>query len=183
MTEYQDKLYVLWVKTRAEETAAREIRLVFGDEVSRRQFLVETFFRKQGSVKKEIRSAFPGYLFLSSGLQDNEFLVRAQKAARQSMHILKALRYGDGYEAAMRQEERAAIDLIWQGRDCLGASNAMAVGQQVVITDGPFVGRESIIKEIHTRRREAIVEIEFMGGVRRATIGLDIIKRVQLPER
>lgn len=78
----------------------------------------------------------------------------------------------------MREEERAAIDCLWQGKDCIETSTGILAGDHVVVTDGPFKGRESIIVSISPRKRQAIVEIEFMGGVRQATIGLEIIERL-----
>mgnify|MGYP003735036107 CR=1 FL=1 len=77
----------------------------------------------------------------------------------------------------MREEERAILDNLWQGKNCIKVSTGFIKGDSIVITDGPFVGRESIIKEVHPRRREAIVEIELMGRICQATVGLEIVER------
>lgn len=177
-TEYSDYLYVFWVKTGQEEKAANEIKAAFNDEVTPLQLLVETFFRKQGKVIKETRLAFPGYVFVASEMRNEEFTRRAGSYVYKIKPIIRLLYYGDTNEAAMRNEERAAIDCLWQGKDCVETSTGFIKGDRIVITDGHFKGQESVVKEVHLRRRQAIVEIEFMGGSRRATVGLEILERL-----
>lgn len=176
--KYADYLYVFWVKTGQEHKAADEIKKAFNDEVTPLRLLVETFFRKQGKVTKEIRLAFPGYVFVVTEIGNDEFVKRTQESVWKSKAIIRLLCYGDTYDAAMRNEERAAIDCLWQGKDCVETSIGFIKGDRIVITDGHFKGQESIIKEIHPRRRQAIVEIEFMGGIRRATVGLEILEKL-----
>lgn len=178
INKYSDFLYVFWVKTGREEIALKQIQTLFGNGISCLQLLVETFFRKQGKVFKITKPAFPGYIFIASEIDNIEFLVRAKECARQSLSILKPLCYTGTCQAAMREEEREAIDCLWQGKDCIGTSTGIITGDHVVITDGPFKGRESIILSVSPRKRQAIVEIEFMGGVRRTTIGLEIIEKL-----
>ena len=176
--EYWDYMYVLWVKTGREEQALKQIHIVFGDTVTCIHLLVEKFFRKQGKVFKIIKPAFPGYIFVTTDIENNDFLIQAKKCTRNSMSILKPLCYNGTYQAAMREDERAAIDLIWQGKDCIETSTGFFVGDHVVIIEGPFKGRESVIVSISPRKREAIVEMEFLGTVRRVTIGLEIIEKM-----
>lgn len=176
--EYTDFLFVFWVKTGQEEKAVKEINAVFKDEITFLKLMVETFFRKKGEVKKVTHLAFPGYLFVITEIKNDEFVMRAQECVRKSKATIRLLCYGDTHEAAICQEERAALDYLWQGKDCIETSKGFIKGERVFITDGPLVGRESVIKEIRPRRRQAIVEIEIMGGVRRATVGLEILERL-----
>lgn len=176
--KYSDFLYVLWVKTGREEIAFKQIQTLFGDSITWLNLLVETFFRKQGKVLKITKPAFPGYIFLTTEIENNEFIFRARECARQSLSILKPLCYTGTFQAAMREEERAAIDCLWQGKDCIETSTGILVGDHVVVTTGPFIGRECVIVSISPRKRQAIIEIEFMGGVRQATIGLEIVEKI-----
>ena len=114
---YSDHWYVFWVKTGQEEKAAGEIKAAFSDEVAPLQLTVETFFRKQGKVIKETHLAFPGYVFVATEMKNDEFLQRAKECVCNSKTILKLLCYGDADDAAMRKEERAAIECLWQGKD------------------------------------------------------------------
>ena len=47
-----------------------------------------------------------------------------------------------------------------------------------VVTDGPLKGRESVIKSISPRKRQATVEIEFMGRFISTIIGLELIQKL-----
>ena len=78
----------------------------------------------------------------------------------------------------MYEEERASIEWLWQDNYCIEASTGFIEGDSVIITDGPFIGHECIIKEIHPRKQQAIIEIDFMGGGRRIAIGLEIIEKL-----
>ena len=177
-TGYSDHWYVFWVKTGQEEKTAAEIKAAFKDDVVPLQLTVETFFRKQGKVKKETHLAFPGYVFVATEIKNDEFVIRARECVHKSKSVMKLLCYGNVNEVAVRKEERVLIERIWQGKSCVEISTGFIEGDRIVVNEGPFIGRESIIKEIHPRRRQAIVEIEFMGGVRRITIGLEIMEKL-----
>ena len=175
---YSDYWYVFWVKTGQEEKAAGELRVAFDDEATPLRLTVETFFRKQGKVKKEIHLAFPGYVFVATKIGNDDFIRRASECVHKSKSIMRLLCYGDTNEASLREEERKSIECLWQGKDCLETSVGFIKEDRVFVTDGFFKGQESLIKEIHPRKREAIIEVEFMGGVRRTTVGLEILEKL-----
>jgi len=177
-TEYSDYMYVFWVKTGREEQALRQIDIEFGNDAVILQLMVERPFRKQGKIIYFTNYAFPGYIFVISEIENNDFIFRAKECARHSMSILKPLCYNGTHQAAMREDEREMIDSLWQGVECIETSTGFFEGDSIVITEGTFIGRESIIKEIHPRKLQAIVEIEFMGRSIRTTIGLEIIRKL-----
>ncbi len=176
--KYSDYMYVFWVKTGKEEQACKQIKTAFGEDIVILELLVEYFFRKQGIVLKLTKLAFPGYIFITTKIESNEFILRARKCTSQSMSILKLLCYNDTYRAAMHEDERAVIDCLWQGKNCIETSSGFFEGDHVVVTDGPLKGRESVIKSISPRKRQAIVEIELMGRLINTTVGLEIIKQL-----
>ena len=176
--EYSDFIYVFWVKTGLEEKAAEEIKTAFNDEVTLLQLYVERFFRKQGKVKKVIYNAFPSYVLIVTKISNEQFIIRARECVCKSNAIIRLLCYGDTDEAAMHEGERAAIDHLWQDKNCIEVSTGFFEGDHIVITEGHFKGRESVIKELHPRSRQAIVEIEFLGGIRQMTVGMEIIKKL-----
>ena len=105
-------MYVFWTKTGREEQALKQINTAFGNDVVILQLMVETFFRKEGKVIKLTKLAFPGYIFVTSEIENNEFILRARECARNSMSILTPLRYTGTFQAAMREDERAMIDFL-----------------------------------------------------------------------
>lgn len=176
---YSDNWYVFWVKTGYEQEAADEIITAFNiGEVFYQQLLIQTLFRKKGKVKKEINAAFPGYIIMASEIGNDDFLLRSRECLRKSKYTLKLLRYGESYQVVMREEERAAIESIWQGENCMETSAGFVEGDHIVITEGPFVGRESVIKSINRHKMEAVIEVEFAGCPRCLTIGLEVVEKL-----
>lgn len=45
-------------------------------------------------------------------------------------------------------------------------------GDKIYIESGSMVGMESVIKEINRKKMEVSFELEFIGGIRRFTVGL-----------
>ena len=169
---------MFWVKTGQEEKAIEEIIKNFYGNVFYRNFLIETLFRKKGEVKVEIKYAFPGYIFISSKISNDEFMAQSKKFLYKYKAIIKLLCYGNTNEAAMKDEERAVLDFLWQEEECLKSSVGYTKGDHIIVTNGPFAGRESVIKGIDRHKRQAVVEVEFMGGIRRMTVGLEIVERL-----
>lgn len=176
--EYSNYLYVFWVKTGQEEKAAEEIKTVFWGKVIPLLLTIETFFRKQGKIKKETHIAFPGYVFVSTTIKNDDFIRQANEHIHSSRFIIRLLCYGNSNEAVLNIKERAIIEDLWQGNCCIETSVGFIQGDRIVITNGPLIGKESIIKEIHPRRRQATIELEFMGAVRSVTVGLEILDKL-----
>jgi Transcription antiterminator len=175
---HTDNWYVFWVKMGYEEEAADEIIAAFNNEVTYQQLLIETFFRKRGKVKKETYTAFPGYIIMASEIENNDFLLRSRESIKNAKYTLKLLRYGESNQAVMREEERTAIESLWQGASSMETSTGFIEGDHIIITEGPFVGSESIIKSINRHKMQAVIEIEFARGLRRLTIGLEVVEKL-----
>lgn len=45
------------------------------------------------------------------------------------------------------------------------------------MTKGSLIGCEGFIKKINRHRREAVIEVEFMGRLISVSVGLEIVKR------
>lgn len=173
-----DNWYVFWVKTGYEQEAADAIIATFSDEeVFYHKLLIERFFRKQGSVKKEVHTVFPGYIIIASKLNNDDFFLQARECHKNSDYIIKLLCYGESHQAVMREEERSLLDSLWQGKSCMKTSTGFVEGDHIIITEGPFAGKESLIKSINRHKMQAIVEIEFAGCLRRLEIGLEVIQK------
>ena len=174
-----DNWYVFFVKTGQEKKAADEIKdAVKDDKVTHIELLVETLFRTKGKVNKETKSMFPGYIFIATEIGNDEFISRTTECSHRSKVIIKLLRYGNTSQAAVAEEEREALECLAQDNYCVKASKGFLAGDRIVVTEGPFAGRESTIKEIRQHKMQAVIEVEFMGSIRRATVGLEIVERL-----
>ena len=174
-----DYWYVFFVRTGQEQKAADQIKTAFEvDEVTHLKFLSETLFRKSGYVTKEVKLMFPGYVFIATKIRNDEFVGRSLDCVHKSKYIVKLLCYDDTHQAAMSSEEQAALDWLVQDNHCIEVSKGFIIGDRVIVTDGPLVGRESIIKGIDRHKMKAVIELEFMGGVRQMKVSLEIVERV-----
>ena len=171
--------YVLFGKTGKEHKIEEFIK-----EKDRENLLVpfvpilETFFKKKGVVKKEVELLFPGYVFIETELNPDEFLYKIKPLIYRNDDIIKILSY-DSYEFALKEEERQALLLLCNENNCVEASVGFAVGDRIYITEGALAGRESIIKRIDRHKMEALIELEFMGVVRSVKVALRITQKCE----
>jgi transcription termination/antitermination protein NusG len=50
-------------------------------------------------------------------------------------------------------------------------------GDKIIITEGPLMGHESMIKKIDSHKRIAQLDIEMFGQLRTITVALEIISK------
>lgn len=174
-----DYWYVFFIKTNCELEASKEIISSFSlDEAKPLHFSVESHFKKQGEVLRENKVMFPGYLFISSPLANDEFILRVQECIRKSRTIIRLLCYGNSMQASIKLEERKWLEALFRKKQNLEVSYGFIYGERVCITSGPLVGHESIIKQVRRHKMQAVIELELMGSLRNITVGLEILERI-----
>lgn len=170
--------YVLFVKTGKEHKIVEFIK-----EKDRGNLLVpfvpilETFFKKKGIVKKEVELLFPGYVFIETELNPDEFLYRIKPLIYRNDDVIKILSY-DSCDVALKEEERQALLLLCNDNNCVEASVGFAVGDRIYVTEGALAGKESIIKKIDRHKMEALIELNFMGSIRNVRIALMVVEKI-----
>lgn len=170
--------YVLFVKAAKERKVEQFLSKNLNTEVSIPFIpLQEILFRRAGSIKKEIRFLFPGYLFIESILSDQQFLQEINPVINRCSDIIGLLKYS-GTEISMKQSEKNMLKSLCDNEYCIGASFGIIEGDKIHITDGPLKGLESIVRKVNRHRREAVVEIEIMGEVRFVTVALEVVEKV-----
>jgi len=174
---YMDFWYVFFVKTGREMVVLEEAaRYFLCEEV--RPFLpyVENLFRKKGTVKKEQRLMFPGYLFVETAIPRNEFQKRTAEFVKKSKHVMRLLLDCESEQASVTDQEREAIQGLWVGEEKgIAASKGVIEGDKVIITEGSLVGMEAVIRKIDRHKLRAEIEIDFLGQVHRVVVGLEIV--------
>ena len=174
----KENIYVFFTRTGKEDKAANEIKETFKkEEITPFNLWTELFFKKHGEVYKEIKPMFPGYLFTTSHMDDEEFIQNTREIVRGSKNIIKLLQYGNSGLAAIKREERDLLENLLQGDNYIKSSCGYIRGDKIIITDGPFVGRESVIKSIDRHKMQATLELDILGEIRKVIIGLEIIKK------
>jgi len=170
--------YVLFVKSGKERKVEQYLRKELDTDISIPFIpLQEILFRRSGTVKKEIRPLFPGYVFVESILSGQDFLEEANYLINKSGDIISLLKYSDT-EVAMKESEKLRLLSLCNNDHCIEVSYGIIEGDKIRIFDGPLKGMESIVKKVNRHKREALIEIEIMGSVRLVTVALEVINKV-----
>ncbi len=173
--------YIFWVLTGHERKIENRIQSqLCNEDIVPFIPMREVLFKRAGKVKKELNIAFPGYLFIESDLESVEFLQRTHHFVRISKDIIGILKYSNSNEIAVREEERAAFLSLCNVNHCVESSMGFIEGDKFYIESGPLVGMENIIKEINRKKMEASFDMEFLGGTRRFTVGLELLRKIEM---
>lgn len=170
--------YVLFVKTGREMSIVHNLK----KKLDSSKFLPfvptkEKYFKKDGNIIKESEVCFQGYIFIESSLCVDKFIIEIFPIIRMTKEIYRIVNYGNSKDIAMRESERSALSCLYGDKYCIEISTGFIEGDKVKVYAGPLAGRESIIRKINRHKREAMIEIEIMGGLRCINVGLEIIKK------
>ena len=175
-------LFVLFVKSGNEALALKEMDSIWSFDKTMR-FIVPEYdarFRKGGKVYSETRKFMPGYVFIESDLSGMDFYILSNPLISWSKNILRLLRYGgssldDSFE--MKQEEYQAFQQLLGKNNRVAMSKGVIEGDKTIITEGPLVGRENLIKKIDRHKMEASLELAVFEGITRTKVGLEIVSK------
>lgn len=140
--------------------------------------LQENIFKTRGIIKKEIKPLFPGYVFVESELPSQEFIKKISTLVYTLTDIVYVLRYSDE-EIAVRESEKQMLLHLYNKSHCIEFSSGIIEGDRIYITDGPLKGLESLVKKIYRHKRQAVIEIEFMGDRRLVHVALEIVAKIK----
>lgn len=170
--------YVLFVRTGREQKVEKLLKKRLGTDVFVPFVpLYERLFKISETVKKELKPLFPSYVFIESEVSDQEFLKIRSTLIYISSDILRILRYGNT-EIAMRESEKRMLLSLCNDDHCIESSSGIIVGDRIHVTDGPLKGWESMVRKVNRHKRQAWIEIEFMGDIRLVSIALEIVEKV-----
>ena len=179
--------YVLFVRANSERRVMRDVmdfakanRL--GCEIE--AFIPESEYFYRNKKLREMgkqyhkRPLFPGYVFVETNMQSQDFLEKYSQFVYDSEDIIKLLRYGDSGEIAIPLDERRRFEYLFKGKRCLEHSQGFIEGDNIVIESGPLMGHECNIKFINRHNRIAKVEFEMFGKAIFADVALEIVRKV-----
>ncbi|MEN2777205.1 antiterminator LoaP [Acetivibrio clariflavus] len=170
--------YVLFVKAGKERKVEQYLRKQLNPDISIPFIpLQEILFRRSGTVKREIRFLFPGYVFIESILSDRQFIQVIKPVIAKCSDIISLLKYSNT-EISMKESEKNMLINLCNSEYCIEASYGVIEGDRIHIIDGPLKGMESIVRKVNRHKREAQVEIEIMGEVRLVTVALEVVEKV-----
>lgn len=122
------------------------------------------------------KTLFPGYLIAAT--DDVEAL---RRHLRDVPEFTRVLTMGDVF-TPLTDEEVAWITAFTREGDrvvpmSMGVIEEMEGGDRIVVTSGPLVGHEAMIKSVNRRKSTATIEIEMFGRKTTARVGLGIVAK------
>ena len=103
-----------------------------------------------------VRNLFPGYLI---AVTDDPLAVE-QRLLKPEV-FARVLRQGDKFVPLEREEVELIGGFTERGDRALPMSRALKMGEPVVVTEGPLVGREALIKSVNRHKNCAMHEVSF----------------------
>lgn len=171
--------YVLFVVTGREHHVINIISKISSNNILRAFVPTkEMYFKKQGKLISESRLLFPGYVFIETDLDNEEFFRYSRKFVKKFKDIIKLLKYIDTNEYSIRNNECELLKNMLDTNYCISSSEGFIEGDKIYIQKGPLKGRESFIKKIDRHKMEALIELEIIGGIRQVRIGLEVLHKI-----
>lgn len=126
-----------------------------------------------GSWRVLQQRLFPGYLFVVTDKLEELFF------SLKKINGLTRL-IGTGDDVIPLKEEEVEFILRFGGKEHLvEMSEGIIEGDRIIITNGPLVGQEGLIKKIDRHKRKAWLELEMFGRMQRVEVGLEITRKVR----
>lgn len=166
--------YVIQVRTGTEDKIVKACELLVAKEC-----LDECFIPRYIRVKKirgfwtEVNETlFPGYIFMIS--KDVNMLFQELKRIPDLTKMLG--KFGNEI-FPLNEDEVAFLKSFGKDDHIVDMSVGYIEGDKVVVTSGPMMGKEGLIKKVDRHKRLAFIEVEFFGKITDAKVGLEIIRK------
>lgn len=171
--------YVLFVFDGYEQKITDSINKHYNNE-SLVAFLPkkDKWFIGQGKRIKESVLLFPGYVFIETHLTSGEFVALTKQFLGNSREIIRILCNGDAGDIAVKEHERLAWSHLLGKENCVETSVGFIENEKIYIEYGPLKGKEGMIKKLDRHKREAIIEMDFMGRMINVNVAVQLIKKI-----
>ncbi|MEG0290987.1 MAG: antiterminator LoaP [Erysipelotrichaceae bacterium] len=166
--------YVIQVRGGYEEKIVKQCELLIDKEILEECFIpkYKQLIKKEGKWKETEQILFKGYLFLISD-QVNELFMQLKKIP----DLTKMLGRVEKEIYPIQDQEVEFLKTFGKEDHVVDMSVGYITGDKIVVREGPLKGKEGSIKKIDRHKRIAFIEVEFLGEVREAKVGLEIIAK------
>ena len=165
--------HVLFVLGGHEEKITQQI-----NESDHHAFLpkVTKIFKKKNELRKEDVLLFKNYIFVKSTDDTTEFQKYIQNEIQHLTGFIRLLKHDNQTESLYPHEKEFLMKFANKDH-VIKESEGFIEGDKIVITEGPLIGHESLIKKIDRHKRIAMLDIEMFGQQRTITVALEIISK------
>lgn len=174
------KWYAVQVETGREDAAcalilraaqAAGIADAFKDLFSPKR---RTLAKVRGELVWGLEPLLPGYVIAVARRDD---LDAVATALRRSPRFARLVGQGGAFAPLSDQEVAWICAFTQRGNRTVEMSEGFVEGGRVVVTSGPLVGREALIKRVNRRKRVAYLELRMCGRTVDVRMGLSLVKR------
>jgi transcriptional antiterminator NusG len=170
---------VLFVKTGSEQTIIKRVKLLVDiSKISLFLLSKERYIRRFGVKYLEKIICFPGYIFIETALSADEMLMTVWQNIKSINNVYRLLKYSEKHDIFIRRNELTVLRNLCPNSYCIKNSIGIIVGDTVRVKSGPLVGMESSIKKIDRHKREALIELNLFGDLRRVSVALDVVEKI-----
>lgn len=165
--------YVIQVSTGKEEQILTMIKKYGVQEYIKECFIPKYERRKKylGQWHQEEAVLFPGYIFVISEQAEELY-----QALKQIPQLTKLLGVGERW-TPMTKEDIEIVEMLSGKERLVKYSEGYIAGTKVIVTSGPLLGLEGMIRKIDRHKRLAWLEIELLGRKAEIQVGLEIIRK------
>lgn len=166
--------YAMQVYTGQEEKTIMMCKSYVTDEPSVQFFCpkYETSYKKKGVRTIIKRVLFPGYIFL-----DTEQIRDIYLQLKKIPQFTKVLTVDSEY-ISLTETEKDFIKSHGNADYVFEMSKGYIEGEEVIITEGAFIGYKGKLKRVDRHNRYGIIELEMFGRTTEVKFGLEIVSKV-----
>lgn len=165
--------YVVQVRTGTEESIRMQCEKNISARVLERCFVpyYEEKKRIRGEWTVQKKVLFPGYVFIVS-----EEMERLYEELKNVVGLTKLL--GIGQEIVALDDKEIAFLKRFGGEEQIVEMSVGVIEQsKVIVTSGPLMGMEGLIRKIDRHKRKAWLEVEMFGRSQIVQVGLEIVAK------
>lgn len=132
----------------------------------------ETQMKVKGEWVPATKPLFPGYVIAVTN-----HIEKLEVVLRQVPEFTRVLSVGETF-VPLHEEDQAWIGAFTKkGARTIPMSSGVMEGDRVVVTSGPLVGREALIKSVNRHKSLAFLEFEICGRRVMTKVGLGIVRK------
>lgn len=125
-----------------------------------------------GKWHRDSNIMFPGYIFI-----DTDYPKMVYEELKSIPRLTKILGRDNDYFLSINIKEKLFLESLIDEKFHLKMSNGLIIGDSIIVTNGPLMGKEAMIKKIDRHKRTALISVEMFGRAIELKVGLEIVSR------
>ena len=165
--------YVIQVMTGDEKNTVEMCKVIVSDSEAHEFFIPEADRkkRKKGKWYNIRKPMFPGYVFIST--ENIEELYEELKGVPKLTKVLGT----DHTVTPISKAEESLIKRLTNKQHIAEISVGYIEGDRLIISEGPMMGMEAMVKKIDRHKRIAVLSITMFGNSTDVTMGLEVLRK------